>query len=482
MNISTNYKRKGIALIWVMLLFIVMIGIAGLLIDWARYYLTAQKLHNTADAAALAGSRYVAVSTHPDYTGITAETIAQNFADKHTAANLPVELNPTRYALVDTVISSIDPDEISPYDIPDDIVIGRYVDWNQTFIVDHTTPDSMLVVARREGAAAPPANQPKLPLLFGPIFGVNTVNVKRYAIAKVKNPFGAGLLALGECPIFPGDPGCLTVFGGGSLYINSSYINEGGNDGAVDQSGNAHVDVDIDRMYVVGSVDDNFDYPEGADIQDYTNSVEPEPDPYEYLPDHDLTAIRAMEDKGTIADSNDPQTYTEGYYSGGIQISGSEVTLMPGDYYLDSVGYSQSMKVNGGLITGEGVTLHIIGDADFGIDVGGNANIDISAPTSTSNPYAGVAIYQKRDPTYDCFKSCKSPWQQSFPLSEFNGGGVVIIDGGVYMPHNKLELGGTGDIYVGRTVADRFYIYGDGKKEVHYKGIPDIAPKSYLVE
>ncbi|MEN8126566.1 MAG: pilus assembly protein TadG-related protein [Planctomycetota bacterium] len=480
MSNSNNQKRRGIAIIWVAMLALVLIGFAGLLIDMARIYITAHQLHNAADAASLAGSRIVPMVAEPTYAGSSPEQVALSYAQTHTAGNEAVYLDPARYGTPGTEISSVVPEAINPYDVGGDILIGRYIDHSRLFVVDHTEPDSMLTIPRRDGTP----NQPKLPLLFGPIFGIETVNVKRYAIAKIDNPYGAGLLALSECPGCPGlifgstDPHepAIAIFGGGSLYVNS-YYTPGGNDGAVDQSGNAEVGLDLDRMYVVGSIDDKFDYPPDTDVHDYTEGVEPEPDPYAHVPD-------AVYDTSIVAEPNISVsgTYSPGYYPGGIQVSGTNtaIELLPGDYYLDSVGEAASMSVNGGLITGEGVTLHIVGDAGIGINVGGNANIDISAPTE--GPYAGIGIFQKRDPDYNCAKTCFEPWQQSFPLSEFNGTGDIIIDGAVYMPHNKLELGGNGYIYMTRTVADRFYIYGSGEKIVDYKGDPQIANKSYLVE
>lgn len=487
MTIVTTHKHKGVAIVWVAVLLIVFVAFIGLCIDGARIYLAGHQLHNAADAAALAGSRYVPMVM---VTGNTkeAEQIAHNFANQNHAAKLPVYLDqPDADATipVDTYISRVVSGAINPYDsaaMTDDVVVGRYIDSSQLFIVDHETPDSMLVVARRDGTAS----QPQLKLLFGPLFNVDTANAKQYAIAKVINPYGAGLLALGECPcpgiIFgssdPLDP-AITILGGGSLYVNSPY-NPGGADGAVDQSGNAGVDIDIERMYVVGGIDDNFDYPMDADIHDYTEGLLPEPDPYASLPDHDIAQIRAMPDKGMISDGDGISTYSPGYYSGGLQINNTNVTLQPGDYYLDSIDQAASMYVSGGLVTGENVTLHIIGDADAGVNISGSANVDISAPTS--GDYAGISIYEKRDPNYDCSQSCATPWSKADPISVFAGSGIIDIGGAVYMPHNRMELGGNGYISVTRIVADRFYIYGSSQKLVNYKGEPKIAPESYLVE
>ncbi len=479
---TRHQKRRGVAILWVALLLIVFIGFVGFVIDAGRLYLAGHQLHNAADAAALAGARFVPMVMENGSTD-EAEQVAQDYAKENDAARLAVHLDKGWTLPADSYISLVAADSISPYAVTEDIVIGRYIDSSRLFIVDHETPDSMLVIGRRDGTDS----QPKLPLLFGPIFGVDTANLKKYAIAKVINPYGAGLLALGECPcpgiIFgssdPLDP-AITILGGGSLYVNSTYIDESGKEGAVDQSGNARVDIDIERMYVVGGIDDNFDYPPEADIHDYEDNILPEPDPYAYLLDHDLTAIRALPDKGMISDTNDLQTLSPGYYSGGLQVSNANITLAAGDYYFDSVDQADSMNINGGLVTGEGVTLHIIGDADGGVNISGSGNLEISAPTS--GPYAGVSIYEKRDPNYDCDQSCATPWSKADPISVFSGSGDIKIGGGVYMPHNRMELGGNGYISVTRIVADRFYIYGSSQKLVNYKGEPKIAPASYLVE
>ncbi|OQY05709.1 MAG: hypothetical protein B6I25_05220 [Planctomycetales bacterium 4572_13] len=488
---NRRQKRRGIALIWVMLLAMVLIGFAGLLIDTARAYITAHQLHNAADAAALAGSRHVPMVMDPNYTGDSPEQVAQSYALAHTAAAIAVDLNTTRYGTVNDEISSAQPqpsDTTNPYTISGDIVIGRYIDHSRLFIVDHDTPDAMLVVARRDGTT-----NAELPLLFGPIFNIDTIGLKRYAIAKVIDPYGAGIIALGECPINPGDPACpgiefdgkgtevpLTIFNGGSLHVNS-FMESTTQDGAV-AINNKNIILDIERLIAVGGLNDKFydsmdAYPdayEDADIQSDLGEEYVEPDPYAALPDAvpGVSPDYDPNDLGTITSSG---TYSPGYYSGGIQISSSDVTLLPGNYYLDSVGQNASMSMSGGTLTGEGVTLHIIGDADKGVDIRGNTYIDISSPTS--GIYAGIGIFQKRNPSYDCAVSCSG-----VPISEFNGGGEISVDGAVYMPHNKLDLRGTGGIFITRAVADRFIIGGTGEKVINYKGEPEIAAQSYLVE
>ncbi|MHC5155313.1 MAG: fibronectin type III domain-containing protein [Planctomycetota bacterium] len=276
---------------------------------------------------------------------------------------------------------------------------------------------------------------------------------------------GAGMLALGECDcpgILFGGSGVediLTILNGG-MHINSYNFDE-----ALDIVGRLPLTIDTEYIDIVGGFDYKHDIPEGLAVHELLDSEAVLPDPYEYMPD---AVYSNIPDLGTIADSDDPQTYSPGYYSGGIQISSSEVHLEPGDYYLDSIGEGASIHMSGGLLTGEGVTLHIIGDADEGIDVRGNVSIDISAPTSGN--YEGIAIFQKRDVNYDCVQSCVEPLSAAVPISEFSGSGIISIEGAVYMPHNRLELGGTGDIFTERVVADRIYINGTLEIVIDYQG------------
>jgi len=460
----SNYKRKGIAIGWMIVTIMLLVGIMALMIEGARIYYTSHQLQNTADAAALAGSRYVAVYSDPAYSG-NAETNARDVA--------------AYYALQNRVLGNrqIQLNLNEGNDPAGEIVIGKYIshlanDNDPTtvpFVPTLDYPNAMKVLDNMGNNSA---NAP-LPMMLGKIFGGQSRHLSRYAIAKIHNPYGAGLLALGKCDCpgvtfsGAGSVDDLVVFGGGSVYSNSI------NNESIAVAGN--VTTDIESIYAVGGIDPKFYNPNNdisvMDINADLGEDNFEPDPYESLPD---AVYGTTPDFGTISESG---TYSEGYYSGGIQVndSGTTITLQPGDYYLDSVGQAASLSTTGGLITGEGVTLHIIGDADKGVDVGGNANIDISAPTS--GPYADIAIFQKRNPDYDCDLSCSK-----FPLSELLGTGNINIEGAIYMPHNKLTLGGTGDIILNRTVADRFIIQGTSQKVIDYKGKPRIADKSYLVE
>jgi len=451
---NRRQKHKGIAILWVAFLLIIFIGFVGFVIDAARIYLAGHQLHNASDAAALAGARYVPMVMVNGSTD-EAEQVAQDFAKENDAARLAVHLDKGWTLPEDSYISLAADDSISPYAVTEDIVIGRYISSNRLLIVDHNTPDSMLVVGRRDGTDS----KPKLPLLFGPIFGVDTADLKKYAIAKVRNPYGAGMLALGDNPNRPGieflgkgNEDALTIFGGGSLYVNSSW-NPGGQEGAIDATGNADPVVNFDRMYVVGGIDSKMDFPPDTDIEDYRDGVEPEPDPYAGVFD-DLPAYDPNNDLGTITAGG---AYPPGYYSGGIDKPDGPVILETGGvYHLGGVGIDA--KKAGTFIQGENVLLHIVGSGAVTLN-GGTAEI------SGHSDYADVAIFQDNSNN-----------------SLIIGNNDLNIDGAIYMPNSLLELGGTGGGLGTRMVADRYQIQGNSKVVINYKGEPKIAPKSYLVE
>jgi hypothetical protein len=503
MTLSSNHKRKGIAVIWMAIMFMVILGFMAVMLDYGRAYLAVHQIQNAADAAALAGARYVPI-VHDPNTGVTelniAKDVAYDYGQMHVAANLNVFLDPDKTTVV---TDSENPLDYYSDSLTDDIYIGRYIDESGLFFVDHENPDSMLVIGRRDGTAGTDGSHPLLGLMFGSLFGQDSAKFKRVAIAKVLEPYGAGVLALGDCPNCSGlefaggaseSESALTILNGGSLHVNST------SDEAVFINNKNDI-LNIERLITVGGANDKFydsmeSHPDAyadADIQNDMGRDYIEPDPYGWdppgeqpLPDHDIEAIRAMTDLGTI-DGSDPNGYSPGYYSGGINIpSGGTINLMPGDYYLDSPESSSpsdaTMYMNGGTLIGEGVTLHIIGDANYGVNVGGSTLIDISAPTDGT--YAGVSIYQKRNPNYNCEISCSDYPISILKSAEHPGIDFPIdIGGAIYMPHNKLELGGNGNLRATRTIADRFYtIYGSGQKTIDYKGLREVAPASYLVK
>ena len=63
---NRNNKRKGIAVVWMAFFFFFILGIMALMLDFGRAYLAVHQVQNAADAAALAGVRFVPLVYDPN--------------------------------------------------------------------------------------------------------------------------------------------------------------------------------------------------------------------------------------------------------------------------------------------------------------------------------------------------------------------------------------------------------------------------------
>ena len=442
---STHRKHRGIALVWVAMTLLVIFALGGLMLDWARVCVAGHQLQNAADAAALAGARYVSVLNDPTVEGWRdARQVAQQYAAANPAAQLAVNVQ-----------LNADNSDNPAAGSGDDIVIGRYVNPNVTypsglFIPSDPNPDAMLVRARKDGTS----NQ-RLALMFGRMFGFNERdNIQHYAIAKIYAPYGSGMIALGHDGIgieIKGgggpDVSPVEILNGGAIQVNS-------NDPDAFFVNNKNVVIGADRIYDVGGHDsnnNNFTPSETTDVYDHLGDEGIVPDPYAGV--FDSLPFDTSVDLGAI---NAPGTYSPGYYSGGIDKPIGEVILLPGVYHLGGVGLDASS--NGTNIQGDDILLHIV-DTGF-VDINGGA-IDI-----TGHPdYENIAIFQ--DNTLD---------------SRIIGNNNLDIDGVVYTPTSLLELGGTAENFGTRAVAERYLIHGDANITIDYQGEPQVAQSSYLVE
>ena len=158
----------------------VMIGIVGLSIDWGWAAMDAHQLQNASDAAALAGAMVVKNAAHDGTLG-SVYTSAQTLSLANKAANEVVD--------VSFDAAGNDPNL--------DVVLGRWFMADRHFeplvFGSGAVPNAVKVVTRHEAGWS--VNQP-LALNFGPVFGVETTDVKREAIAISTGGGGAALVCL----------------------------------------------------------------------------------------------------------------------------------------------------------------------------------------------------------------------------------------------------------------------------------------------
>jgi hypothetical protein len=441
---SASVRKRGIALIWVALTGLLLIGFTGLALDTAYGMRTLQQLQDAADAAALAGVLKVREGIEP------ANRAAIDVAMSNTAARNPVQLR-------ENLTNAID----------GDIEVGRYNRQDKTFtniaIAEFNVPNAVKVVARRtDNSEGGP-----LDILFGPIFGVDTINVSRPAIAIVTGTTGGGLITLcDECE-------CSLHFSGNIIidvtnaegYDGQSAIQvNSDDDDAMCCDGNAML-VDAPETNIVGDADSKCYSANGLNTY-----IEPDSPPInDPLAGLDEPPCDTMP---TRTQSTDETVWNEpGYYPGGIEMtaSGQVANFNPGIYCLDGAG----LNVTGGTLNAQGVMFYVM-DSTPGVDpeshvyLGGNAVATITPIDNPDDEYWGVSIFQARDNTNE---------------STIIGTSDMDLKGTLYFPEAPLNLAGTGFSVGNQLIAWTLLINGTGTFTVAYDGrFPAAGKRVFLVE
>ena len=237
-----------------------------------------------------------------------------------------------------------------------DILVGRWVRYNHTFVPTLDAPSAVKVIARREvtrGEHAPPFK-----LVFGPIFGMDTVDAAREAVAWCNDSSASGLLCLSRSAtpgLYLSGAADVDVDGGG-IHVNSTAIGHHSRDAAW-VSGSTLLDCGF--VNVVGGITpppDSSDWEgifEGGDetvhgfpVSDYSDEVAHVDDPLagQMLLDGDPYVDSATGDHLELPDLIDSGVFptrqapgdpliTEtcslapGYYPNGIRLTTAGVTV-----------------------------------------------------------------------------------------------------------------------------------------------------------
>jgi hypothetical protein len=380
------------------------------------------QLQAAADAAALAGAQKVK----------TDQTLARQWAHDLALAN---------HAAADTVKLNLNTGNAAN----GDIVLGIYDRSTNIFTPTTTSPNAVKVVANRSAGGIDGA----VPLVFGPAFGSNTVELTRYAIATAQSTTGAAMIVLdptGSCALdIQGGP-TLTVTGG-NIQVNSS------NSGAVCNGGSSGVaQITSPSLNIVGGTNV---VTTAAPIQTGQPVIA---DPLASLPAPPLGILQPKPGSGGSP------TINPGYYPSGITRTTNNVTLTmnPGIYVIDNA--QDGFKVTGGNLVASGVMIYMkSGPLDFA----GNGVFNLSP--MTSGVYEGVTVFQSRTNLAD---------------SSIRGGNALsTITGSLYFPNNLVTLHGGGGTLGNQIIAFRVRLGGNAAMNVPYNGaFPVGPPKVFLVE
>jgi hypothetical protein len=287
-------------------------------------------------------------------------------------------------------------------------------------------------------------------LFNGGATGAIPVKARSVARGLMQANSGAGIIVLN-----PSAAKALDATGNGSVSVTSGSIivnSNASNAGAV--VGNAGISAPA--VDITGK---NPGYVENGSGQFVTSPTAnnvitgqlPTPDPLANLPAPDPSTM-VVQSTAALTINNDT-VLLPGVYTGGISISGGNVSLQPGIYYMDHGGFSAT----GGTVTGTGVMIYNDPTPDSGqkIDISGLATLNLTAPTSDT--YQGMVIFQARD-------------AGQVPIN-IAGSSLSQIIGGVYAPSSPVQVSGNGDLILGSEfICDTLQVSGNGVVSVDWNG------------
>ncbi|MDX2155747.1 MAG: pilus assembly protein TadG-related protein [Hyphomicrobiaceae bacterium] len=157
-----------------------------------------------------------------------------------------------------------------------------------------------------------------------------------------------------------------------------------------------------------------------------------------------------------------------GRYCGGINIqAGATVTFKPGVYFIDNGVLNVQ---SGSSVSGSSLLFYLAG-ASSRMQVIGGGKVDLSG-RKTGETFAGFLVIAD---------AAANPGG----VSNIQGGGAFKMEGVVYMPTQRIEVSGNGDVNNGDVavygmVAKDFYFRGNGvfnaRKHTGSGSLPDIMP------
>ena len=416
-------RARGVTLVWAAIVMFVLVGFVALAVDWGYAYYTTQKLQNAADSAALAGAQRVWFS-HGE-----ARERAKDFSSANEAGGDAVLL-----------------DENDSNDPAGDIVIGIYDEGTRAFTPssDKMKANAVMVNAKRTASSPNGA----LPLVWGGIFGIDSTQFSRWAIAVADGgPRYADIIALNDH-----DKESFKIYGNGYLDLGDGtvQVNSDHNAGSIFQG--------TQITFIAGEVDM---------VGDYDERGNPKIDHVDLNPGEDYVADPlASLPEPTPGDPMTPSAitgtaeYHPGYYPGGLNLNNDEAPFLhPGVYILDN-----GFHTNGHCsLTAYGVMFFIrTGEVDH------NGTGDMRLTPPSGGVYKNIQFFQARDNLNEAhfngtglFSGGESDDPTTPGIDESTAGA-----GTLYFPKATVHLNGTGDMYFNGLIADKVWVGGDGRKTV----------------
>ncbi len=296
------------------------------------------------------------------------------------------------------------------------------------------------------GAVEVIVQQPQTPI-FSALLKPGEFTITARSVARGRDGKGCVLSLSGAASGATTGQGSTTVdLKNCSLYDNSA------NASALTVGGSARVSAR--SVSVVGGISGQAGI---STTQGVKTGAPPARDPYADVQNPTPSGTVRHDCDGGPGCPNGTATLDPGIYKNGMKIAaGANIKLNPGTYYLQG-----DLDVAGGAtLTGDGVTLVFTssnGTKYASATINGNANINLTAPTS--GPTAGIVMFGDRN----------MPVGTSF---KFNGGATQSFRGAIYIPKGSVNFAGGANTSTGCTqlVADTITFSGNSNFAINCTG------------
>jgi hypothetical protein len=289
---------------------------------------------------------------------------------------------------------------------------------------------------------------------FSSIWGSSSVSVQARAVARgMWVPHNIGILVLD-----PASSGSLTSNGGSSVTTTAKIIVDSNSPSAtVVTGGGALTAPEFDITGVPGTSTSGG----GAINGTVLDGQVPTPDPLAYLPEPDPSTMTVQSKKTVKLQNQGSLSLQPGVYQGGINVTGGDLTLAPGIYYMDGGGFSFSGT---GSLMAEGVMIVNAPQSNSDtVGITGTGTINLSP--MTTGLYQGISLWQTRASTNTLTVS---------------GGGGGSVTGTFYAQHGTLKVSGGGGSSVGsQYISWDVVLSGNGNFSIDWSP-PAVAPEKDL--
>jgi len=381
--------RRGSAAFATVAALVPLIGVVALGGEAGSWYVTKQHAQNAADAAAYSGALTLACSISGAIPGSNNCDTAHDYVyrgKQFAAQNRFCNAGDSSY-----------PGSNCATSLP--------TNTTQTVQIDQPAADRVRAIVSQQ--------QPKY--LAAVLGGLPTVNIRAQAIAQVQNPKDLCMLGLGPSSNALTIGGSSTITGNGCGLMSNNTVKYN-SDPNFSGSGWA---VNAVNGCVASAGHCDVSAPHNYNMLPATNP----------LMGLDTASFNTMTGNAKTCTSKTclltPNSTGPAY--GKLTVTtGDTVTFQSGGTYFF---YNAAININGGTVTGTGVTLVLLGNSSLSIS-GGTVNLSAPAINTFSSALNGVLIDDQAP-------------NKSNNKVIVNGGGTVKLDGAMYFPKVDVSWGGT---------------------------------------